>query len=125
MRPFLLIPFRLGPATARQREFIKTHGSIRTLIENLFGILASKFDLINNFQPTSVLMVQRVIYSIAILWNFLQLREDNRRNVFDYDRTHSGDRRTYEDIIMRPDILGLDGDEKREIISDWLEAEGI
>jgi len=104
---------------------INAHGAIRSLIEDIFGILSSKFDRINNFKPTSTDMAMKVILAIACIWNLLQTMDDHRYNVFTYDQLRAR-RRDYTAYDMRPNlrVVGT-AQEKREILSEWLEHEGL
>lgn len=122
---FLLTPYKLMGCTPVQRRFINAHSSVRTLIENLFGILSCKFGLIKDFRPTTMDIASKVILSISYLWNLLQLLGDHRHCVNSYE--HGGeDKRDFAHIVDRPDVKHLDdGDEKMRVISEWLEEEGL
>ena len=122
---YLLTPFRLEGCTRRERRLIHAHGAIRYLIENIFGILSTKFDRIKDFRPTSTEMALKVILAIACLWNMLQTMGDHRWNVFTNDKTRSR-RRDYSTYELRPDLKDvLTCQEKIEILSEWLEDEGL
>lgn len=121
----MVTPFKQEGATQREKRMINAHGAIRSLIEDIFGILANKFDRINNFKPTSSEMVMKVILGIACIWNLLQTMGDHRYSVFTYDQLRAR-RRDYTAYDIRPNLrIVPSGLEKKEILAEWLEQEGL
>lgn len=73
---YLIVPFRdNGALTGKQINFNKIHSSTRVCIEQAFGILKKKFQILGYLNITSLKAMKYVIFTCTILHNFIIKQE--------------------------------------------------
>lgn len=99
LEPFLLTPYRNPRAGSNQHAFNLRHASARNVVERTFGVIKSRFRLLQEILMYSPLKVTCIINVCCALHNLCREQNDENFRVDDVhvDDIHEGSEEVYSD----------------------------
>lgn len=107
LETFAMTPFRRTALTSEARKaYNKKHAQTRNVIERMFGMWKSKFQVLNYRMTVKLEKAMNVITACAVLWNFL-LAENEIESPEEEDENPDSDYEEIENAVHEAGAGGI------------------